>query len=116
MKIKLVYTDSKIYNGIKSYSLNLYNDMSKVMDVKLKPLSIIQVSFKGKKFGGWITPEFFSLFVGNADIVHSTAHWSLPPHTNVVTIHDLFPLTMKQYFSNPDYEIKHQLKKIRKCK
>ena len=112
MKIKLVYTDSKIYNGIKSYSLNLYNDMSKVMDVKLKPLSIIQVSFKGKKFGGWITSEFFSLFVGNADIVHSTAHWSLQPHTNVVTIHDLFPLTMKQYFNNPDYEINHQLKKL----
>ena len=95
--IKIVYSNTKTYNGIKMYSLNLYSDLKKELDVKLKPLPRIEIKLNGKKYGGWTSQRFLAWTAGNADIVHSASHWDLAPHTNVVTIQDLFPLTLEVY-------------------
>ena len=114
MKIKIVYSNTKTYNGIKAYSLNLYNEMSESMDVALIPLPKIEVSLKGKKYGGWTTQDLLAWSVGNADIAHSTSHWDLTPHTNVVTIHDLYPIIEREYFNTSDRAMRHYLGKLRK--
>ncbi len=114
MKIKLVYSNTKTYNGIKAYSLNLYNDISKVMNVKLVALPKIEVVIGGKKHGGWTSQRLLSWTVGNADIVHSTSHWDLTLHTNVVTIHDLYPIIERKDFAISDRAIKFYLRMLRK--
>ena len=116
MKIKIVYSNTKTYNGIKAYSLNLYNELSESMDVALIPLPKIEVSLKGKKYGGWTTQDLLAWSVGNADIVHSTSHWDLTPHTNVVTIHDLYPIIEREYFNTSDRAMKFYLRTLRKVR
>ena len=99
MKIKLVYSNTKTYNGIKAYSLNLFHDLNEVnKDTILQPLPKIEFVIHGKKVGGWTSQRLLSWSVGNADIVHSTSHWDLTPNTNVVTIHDLYPIIEPAYF------------------
>ena len=100
MKIKIAYSNSKHFNGIKAYSLNLYNDLSKEkhLDVKLKPVPKIEITIHKKRVGGWSSQRLLAWTVGDADIVHSTSHWDITPHTNVVTIHDLYPLVESAYF------------------
>lgn len=115
MKIKLVYSKTKAYNGIKAYSTNLYGDMAKNgMDVKFIPLSKMEVVIRDKKYGGWLSKDLLSWSVGNADIVHSTTHWDLTLHTNVVTIHDLYPLIERKYFSITEKVEIHQLHRLKK--
>ena len=117
MKIKLVYSNTKTYNGIKAYSTNLYEDMLKNgMDVKFVPLPKIEVVIRGKKYGGWTSQRLTAWSVGNEDIVHSTSHWDLTPHTNVVTIHDLYPITEREYFGTSDTAMKFYLGKLKKVK
>ena len=99
MKIKLVYSNTKTYNGIKAYSLNLFHDLNEInRDTILQPLPKIEFVIHGKKVGGWTSQRLLSWSVGKADIVHSTSHWDLTTNTNVVTIHDLYPLTEPAYF------------------
>ena len=91
MKIKIVYANTKTYGGVKAYAMNLYSDMQKSLNVKLCPIPRFEISLHGKKLGGWTTQRLLSWTVGSADIVHSTSYANLVPHTNVVTIHDLYP-------------------------
>jgi hypothetical protein len=116
MKIKMVYSNTKTYNGIKAYSLNLYNEMSESMDVALIPLPKIEVVIRGKKVGGWTSQRLMAWTVGDADIVHSTSHWDLTPHTNVVTIHDLYPIIQREYFNTSDRAMKFYLSMLRKVR
>ena len=118
MNIKLVYSNTKTYNGIKAYSLNLYKDLllETTMNVKLKPLPKIEVTFKGKKYGGWRSQRLMAWSVGNADIVHSTTHWDLSAHTNVVTIHDLYPLVERKQFGTSDRAINFYLRMLEKVR
>ncbi|KPV45886.1 hypothetical protein SE19_07960 [Acidiplasma aeolicum] len=109
MKIKIVQPNSKTFNGIKTYSTNLFKDLLKNgIAAELKRLPKVEFSIRGKKIGGWTSQRLLSFLVGNADIVHSTSYMELTPHTNVVTIHDLFSIINNKYKSQMirDFHIK----------
>ena len=96
--IKLVYSNSKSFNGIKLYSLHLYEDLiNSGLSVKLKPLHKIEFTINKKKVGGWLSQRLFTFLIGNAKIVHSTSHWDISKYTNITTIHDLIPLLEKDF-------------------
>lgn len=118
MNIKLVYSNTKTYNGIKAYSLNLFKDMllEPTMKVDLKPLPKVEFSFNGKKYGGWTSQRFMAWTVGNAEIVHSTTHWDLSSHTNVVTIHDLYPLVERKQFGTSNRAANFYLRMLKKVR
>ena len=112
MKIKIAYSNSKNFNGIKAYSLNLYDDLKKEINVKLKPVPKIEISIHKKRIGGWTSQRLLAWTVGKADIVHSTSHWDITPHTNVVTIHDLYPLVESEYFKTSQRAKRFYLKTL----
>lgn len=115
MNIKIVYSKTKTFNGFKTYSLNLYSDMSKQSsEVKLVPLPKIEFNFMGKRVGGWTSQRLFSWTAGKADIVHSTTQWDLTQHTNVVTIHDLFALFERKLFNLNGMALRHYLKTLKR--
>ena len=118
MKIKLIYSNTKTYNGIKAYASNLYEDMAGNMDVNTSvsfvPLPKMEVVMRGKKYGGWTSQRLMAWSVGKADIVHSTSHWDLTPHTNVVTIHDLYPVTEREYFHTSERAMKFYMNTLKK--
>jgi hypothetical protein len=88
--IKILYSKAEPFNGITSYTYHLYESLKESdVSVELKMLPKIEVKVGKKRYGGWLTQDLLSFTSGKADVVHSTTHWLLSPHTNVVTIHDL---------------------------
>ena len=99
MTIKLVYSKTNVkYGGVPSYIANFYHDLSKEMqyytDVKLVAIPKIELKFRGKKYGGWKSQDILSFMVGNAHVVHSMSDSELTKYSTVVTIHDIYPLTL----------------------
>jgi glycosyltransferase involved in cell wall biosynthesis len=99
MTIKLVYSKTNVkYGGVPSYIANFYHDLSKEMqyhtDVKLVTIPKIELKFRGKKYGGWKSQDILSFMVGNAHVVHSMSDSELTKYSTVVTIHDIYPLTL----------------------
>lgn len=96
--IKIVYSNTKTYNGIKAYSINLFSDLSVQAQSKLVALPKIEINLRGKKVGGWASQRMLAWTVGNSEVVHSTSHWDICPNTNVITIHDLYPLVYPEIY------------------
>ncbi len=107
--INIVYSKTKTYNGIRAYSENLFSDMSKVKTTKFIPLPKIEISLFNKKIGGWTTQQLLSWQVNAFGIVHSTSHWDLVRNTNIVTIHDLYPIIYPEI-----YKITNRIEKFYK--
>ena len=123
MKIKIVYSNTKTYNGITAYATNLYEDMAGNMDentnIKFVPLPKIEVVIRGKKYGGWTSQRLMAWSVGNADVVHTTTQWGrfeleLTPHTNVITIHDLYTIVERKLFGVTESAMRYYLNILRK--
>ncbi len=123
MNIKIVQYPTKTYNGIRAYSNNLYNDIiayekaNNLCDnINLKNLPKIELNFKGKLIGGYISSDLLSFTVGKGDIIHSTSQSAMTSHTNVVTIHDLIHLLYSDKFHTPSNIVKRQLKQLERIK
>ena len=90
--IALIYANTPTYNGIKTYSKNLYKGLlQEGMDARLYAKKQIELRIKGKKYFGWASSEVLShVFPYHGKrITHATADWEINKHTNVLTIHDL---------------------------
>ena len=48
MKIKIVYANTKTYSGVRAYTMNLYSDISKSLNVKLHMIRRIESNKKRK--------------------------------------------------------------------
>lgn len=106
----ILYQNTKGFNGIKEYSHKLYYGLKqKGMDVKLVPVKRIEIEIKGKKYGGWQSMKLLSHIHAphGEHITHATDDWCINRHTNVVTVHDLYPYKNKgtlQPASRKQYE------------
>ena len=114
--IKLVYSKTNYVGGVKAYYTNLYHDLSEEMqyltDVKLVSLPKIELKFRGKRYGGWKSQDILSFMVGNAYIVHAMSDSEITKHTNVVTIHDLYSLTM-DIFKDASKHKNHSVERLK---
>ncbi len=113
-KINLITTKSSDYTGIGFYSENLYMDLFiKGFDCGLVEIPKYEINIRNRKIGGWKSQELFLKYYHASGINHSTSHWVITPKTNIITIHDLFPLTMEE-LKVPDSIKQLHLKKLKK--
>ena len=105
MNVAYVYFTYKGRSGTERYSIHLLDELKKMASksnirILELPIKKIERSVLGLPFGGNI-----SLFVQSmlkfpqADIVHSTSPEVITHKTNVVTVHDIFPLKYPETFS-----------------
>ena len=112
-KINLITTKSNDYTGIGFYSENLHMDLFiRDFDCELVEIPKYEINIGNKKIGGWKSQEIFLKYYHNKGINHSTSHWVITPKTNIITIHDLFPLTMEE-LKVPDSIKQLHLKKLK---
>ncbi len=116
MKIDILHTKPDQMNGVYRYSSSLINGLkSEGMNVREIIPRNFSFSIHGKNIGDWISKKIFlDLRYPVGDIVHSTNHWLVTKHTNIVTIHDIFAELYPQ-FSTDEYRRLH-MKVLERCK
>ena len=105
MKVAYVYFTYKGRSGTERYSIHLLNELRRVSsksDINIVefPIKKVERSVLGLPFGGNTSLLIQSMLrFPRADIVHSTSPEVITPKTNVVTVHDVFPLKYPHMFS-----------------
>ena len=111
-KINLITSKSSDYTGIGFYAENLCMDLFLMgFDSEIKEIPKYEINIRNRKIGGWKSQELFLKYYHASGINHSTSHWVITPKTNIITIHDLFPLTLKE-LNVPDSIKQLHLKKL----
>ena len=106
--ISLIYSVSKIDTGIGNYSRRLIKGLEE-LGQKLEKIPVVKREYTvmGKPLLGNL-----SLLIGTkvkgvrGDIVHSLSPEVIHSRTNIVTVHDLIPLKMKEIYSDTYYRNK----------
>ena len=100
-----MYFVYKGISGTERYSIHLLNALRKILkesndELIEVPVRKIERSFLGLPLGGNTSLLIQStLRRPRAEVVHSTSPEVITPKTNVVTVHDIFPLKYPEMFS-----------------
>ncbi len=85
------------FTGITKYSLNLYRELSKHINVELHQSPKIEFKIKNKAIGGDLSFKVLATLRNyKADLTHAVAPRVANSNTDIVTVHDVFHLTMPQ--------------------
>jgi len=105
LDVAYIYFTHTGKSGTERYSMHLLKELKKITskgDVNIVEHSIkkIERSILGLPFGGNTSLFIQSMLrFPRADVVHSTSPEVITPKTNVVTVHDVFPLKYPEMFS-----------------
>lgn len=97
--IALLYENTPNFGGIKRYAIELFNGLSGVTAAHLMAVPKLEVTIRGRKVGGWTSLSLLSrLARQKGSVTHATSHWIINRHTDIATVHDIFPFTMPGVF------------------
>lgn len=109
LSISLIFPVSKIVSGYGIYSNRLITGLSQIPNLTIEkiPIKKKETTFMGRPILGTASQIFSSKMKRpRGRIVHSLAPTVINRRTNVVTLHDVVPLQMKEEFADTLYRRK----------
>lgn len=106
IRVSLLYPETKVVSGYGRYANRLISGLKSLKEVNLEllPVRKTEITFGGRPLLGTASQMISAkLKVPHSDIVHSLSPTVVNKKTNVVTLHDLIPLTMKKEFADTYY-------------
>lgn len=109
LKVSVIYPVTDVVSGYGSYAEKLVSGLEHTDWIALEKLPVRkkEVTFMGRPILGTASQMLSSISKSpHGDVVHSLAPTVINRKTNVVTLHDIVPLLMKEKFADTYYRKK----------
>ncbi len=115
--LSVVFENPRHGTGVHRYSMAIIQAL-RFASVKFKeyPIKMMQFSFKGKPYGGWISQLIGAHMSGaKGNVVHSTSPQVITTGTNLVTVHDLIRYKFPELYPSSSLDRKYAMRLLQRA-